>query len=232
MIESIRVYFAGDLFTHKDLIGNEILSLYIEKRSHGRYVCILPQNLEQATPIALQIRNQDLSRVVECDVALFNFDGADVESGTVAEFIYAKSLDTPSVILRTDFRSAGNDLRDGDRWNLMLSGYPRTRVVYRHAMMAYQEAYRRASESGRNEDLLHGVIEHLYSALADDVIEALDDLLREPFPVEEATLRERIRWALTFPGGGLEARAKDDVVDEILSRKLRFLERVRTMGKE
>lgn len=227
MIEPILVYFAGDLFTHKDLIGNEILSLYVEKRSQGRYRCVLPQNLEQSTPIALQIRNQDLSRVVECDVALFNFDGADVESGTVAEYVYAKALDTPSVILRTDFRSAGNALRDGDRWNLMLSGYPRTRIVYRHAMMTYQEAYRRASEDGGDGDLLYRVIDHLYSPLADAVIEAFDGLLTEPFDWDEGGLRERIRWALTYPGGGLEARATDDVVDDIIFRKLQFVQRVR-----
>ena len=37
MTEPFRIYFAGDLFDHKDLIGNSILQSHIEKISEGRY---------------------------------------------------------------------------------------------------------------------------------------------------------------------------------------------------
>ena len=47
MSKAFRVYFGGDLFDHKDLIGNALLASYIEKESDSRYECYLPQNLEQ-----------------------------------------------------------------------------------------------------------------------------------------------------------------------------------------
>ena len=46
------IYFAGALFDHKDLIGNAVLVSYINELSNGKYQCILPQDLEQATNIA------------------------------------------------------------------------------------------------------------------------------------------------------------------------------------
>ena len=58
--------------------------MYIEQVSQGRYLCVLPQDLEQATERAVDIRNQDLKQVVTCDLGLFNFDGTELDSGTVA----------------------------------------------------------------------------------------------------------------------------------------------------
>ena len=49
MDDSLRVYFAGDIFNHKDLVGNLLLADAIKSVSDGRYHCILPQNLEQTT---------------------------------------------------------------------------------------------------------------------------------------------------------------------------------------
>ena len=140
MPNSFSVYFAGDLFNHKDLIGNLLLSQSIEKESGERYVCIVPQHLEQSTSRSIDIRNSDLSEVVKADLILVNFDGTELDSGTVIEFLFAKALDIPAVILRSDFRSAGDQER-GDPWNLMCSGYPRTRKVSLNAMAWYQEAW-------------------------------------------------------------------------------------------
>ena len=47
MDEEKLVYFAGDLFNHKDLTGNLLLAESIESKSSGRYICVLPQHLEQ-----------------------------------------------------------------------------------------------------------------------------------------------------------------------------------------
>ncbi|HAE34107.1 MAG TPA: hypothetical protein DCF86_09670, partial [Dehalococcoidia bacterium] len=107
------IYFAGALFDHKELIGNAILASYINEISDGKYRCILPQDLEQSTNRAVDIRNQDLSYVLACDLAIFNFDGAELDSGTVVEFLYAKTLDIPSVIIRSDFRGSGDQSREG-----------------------------------------------------------------------------------------------------------------------
>ena len=77
----------------------------------------------------VDIRNQDLKQVMACDLALFNFDGTDLDSGTVVEFMMAKVLDIPSVLLRSDFRASGDQEREGDDWNLMCSFYPRSKKV-------------------------------------------------------------------------------------------------------
>ena len=71
------IYFAGELFDHKHLIGNALLAAHIERLSNGRYRCVLPQDLEQTDSRAVDIRNQDLIGVATCDLALFNFDGSD-----------------------------------------------------------------------------------------------------------------------------------------------------------
>lgn len=69
-------------------------------------------------------------------MALFNFDGAELDSGTVVEFVIAKFADIPAVLLRTDFRRGGDSHRDP--WNLMVSDWPRTEKVIIHSMELYQ----------------------------------------------------------------------------------------------
>ncbi|MXY97122.1 MAG: hypothetical protein F4Z29_05090, partial [Gemmatimonadetes bacterium] len=164
------VYFAGDLFDHKHLAGNELLAGAVDRRSGGCYACVLPQDLEQATGRMVDIRNQDLMQVMACDLGLFNFDGTDLDSGTVVEFMMAKMLDIPSVLLRSDFRASGDQEREGDDWNLMCSFYPRSRTVQFNAMTWYQEA-RRDGGPGHGAPAA-GWSNRLYGRIADAVIEA------------------------------------------------------------
>lgn len=208
------VYFAGELFDHKHLIGNAILAEAIERHSDGRYTCAVPQHLEQATGRAVDIRNQDLNQVMACDLGLFNFDGTDLDSGTVVEFMVAKFLDIPSVILRSDFRSSGDQDKDGDAWNLMCSFYPRVRVLGFNAMSWYQEARDGASNVTDCSD-------RLYARLAHAVIEQLDAVRAEPPAAEfdEERIRELYEWATRFPGGGLEAFCGPGFVDEVIESK-------------
>lgn len=138
--KSFSVYLAGDLWTHKDLIGNALLGDYIKKVSRGRYECVLPQDLEEPVHRTVDIRNVDLKHVMMCDMAIFNFDGSNLDSGTVVEFIYAKMIDVPCVILRTDFRASGEGAEGQDPWNLMASHWPRSKVVKLHGMAEYQGA--------------------------------------------------------------------------------------------
>mgnify|MGYP003316862528 CR=1 FL=1 len=142
MNEIKLVYFAGDIFNHKDLTGNLLLAEAIERESSRNFVCVLPQHLEQSTNRSIDIRNNDLSKIINSDLILVNFDGTELDSGTVIEFLFAKSLDVPAVILRSDFRSAGDQER-GDPWNLMCSGYPRTGKLNLNAMSWYQDEWAR-----------------------------------------------------------------------------------------
>ncbi len=210
------VYFAGELFDHKHLIGNAILAEAIERESNGRYTCIVPQHLEQATERAVDIRNQDLKQVMASDLGLFNFDGTDLDSGTVVEFMVAKFLDIPSVILRSDFRSSGDQDKDGDAWNLMCSFYPRVRTLGFNAMSWYQEARDGSFDVGEFSD-------RLYARIADAVIEQLDAVRAEP-PVAESNedrIRSLYEWIMRFPGGGLEDVCGPGFVDEVIASKRR-----------
>ena len=193
------VYFAGALFTHKDLLGNALLASAIEEYAARRYVCVLPQHFDQTTAAAVDIRNQDLLQLMTCDLALFNFDGTDLDAGTVVEFIFAKCLDIPAVLLRTDFRAAGDQPTAGDAWNLMCSFYPRTKVVQLNAMAWYQQA-RHAGGTP------YEVAQRLCQRLAVVVVENLDAVRSEP-PVAkgpQAEIERRYQWALRFPGSGFD----------------------------
>jgi nucleoside 2-deoxyribosyltransferase len=215
MTTALTVYVAGALFDHKDLTGNALLASYVEQCSAGQYVCVLPQNLGLETERAVDIRNQDLQQVMACDLAMFNFDGSELDAGTVVEFMFAKFLDIPSVILRSDFRAAGDQGKDGHAWNLMCSFYPRTRIVQFNAMAWYQQA---RQEGGRLAD----VMPRLYRRVAAALIESLDAVRRQP-PLpkgQQADIERLYRWALHFPGSGLsEHCAEPAFVETLLTEK-------------
>ena len=214
MTDPFTIYYAGDLFDHKHLIGNAILATYIENCSDGRYKCIVPQHLEQPVRRGVDIRNQDLRMVMECDLGLFNFDGADLDSGTVAEFMFAKTLDIPAVLFRSDLRNSGDQGRDP--WNLMCSFYPRTEIVQFNGMAWYREVNGESSS-------LDKTIEQLYTRIATKVIEGLDDARKtSPLPKGDlAQIVELYRWALRFAGSGLEKFSDEPgYVEGIVSRKL------------
>ena len=81
MAAAMRIYHAGDLFDFKHLSGNRLLSDAVQKVSHGFYQTILPQDTEGNRLRNTSIRNGDLELVMSCHLALFNFDGTDLDSG-------------------------------------------------------------------------------------------------------------------------------------------------------
>src|SRR3954462_3124427 len=137
---SYTVYFASELFSLKHLIGNAYLGEAIYEKSHGRYLCQLPQDFEPRGKTAQAGRDKDIRALGGCDLALFNFDGAELDSGTVVEFMFAKFADIPSVILRSDLRAAGDS---SDPWNLMASFYPRTVSVVVPSLLSYKAILKR-----------------------------------------------------------------------------------------
>ncbi|MBT4264925.1 MAG: hypothetical protein HN580_15590 [Deltaproteobacteria bacterium] len=203
MTEPFRIYFAGDLFDHKDLIGNSILQSHIEKISEGRYLCRLPQDLgEDIDPQS--IRNRNYKEIFESDLALFNFDGNELDSGTVAEFIFAKFLDVPSVIFRSDFRSSGDQGSSGDDWNLMLSFFPRTRSFQYNSMAWYKE-----SKAAHQTD--EAVIQEIYTKLATSLIQTLDEVRQEPPLMGSHNIDPELiyQWAALVPGSDFTPQVSD-----------------------
>ena len=190
--QTYTFYFAGELFSVKHLLGNAMLAETIFQRSGGRYQALLPQNLEQRDTTPQAIRDQDFRALLSCDLGLFNYDGPELDSGTVVEFMFAKFADVPSVLLRTDFRHGGDQAHGGEPWNLMTSYFPRTATVVLDAMTIYKE------ESVRSPGAAAGF--EMVSRTADAVIEAFDRVRLLP-PVLPEAMRETVyQWIALMPG--------------------------------
>lgn len=128
-------YFAGPLFSLQQITGNDKLVEAIERLSKGRYKFIVPQRLKQEKHNdATAIRQQDLSAVSNADGILVNFDGSDLDDGTIVEFVVSKALNKPAVVLRTDFRIFTDTLNI----NPMLLGFPRTEYLTIDSLGLYQ----------------------------------------------------------------------------------------------
>lgn len=202
--KSYTLYFGGELFSGKHLFGNAALAESIFHRSKGKYIPVLPQNLEQREVTAHSIRDQDILALLGCDLGLFNYDGPELDSGTVVEFMIAKFADIPSVIVRTDFRSAGDQESGGDPWNLMTSFFPRTRVVLQNSMTAYQKVMQGTRDANPAEGLearrFSAAGQGMTDQVADDIIRAYDEVLADA-PVMTADAGETIfRWLSAMPG--------------------------------
>ncbi|RMZ89149.1 hypothetical protein DV736_g3628, partial [Chaetothyriales sp. CBS 134916] len=114
-------YHGGPLFTLAELHSNMLLSSRIHALSSqssmantnaATFIPKLPQDLEPRSLHPHSIRDSDLLALLSCDLALFTYDGPELDSGTVAEYMMAKFADVPSVILRTDIRGAGDQQED------------------------------------------------------------------------------------------------------------------------
>jgi len=184
------VYFAGELFSSKHLVGNAALADAIAKESNLNFTCVLPQALEEKDLGAHGIRDQDIVTLIGCDLAIFNFDGPELDSGTVAEFMFAKFADIPSLLLRTDFRRGGDQA--DDPWNLMVSFYPRTRTLCLNSMEIYQRAL-----SLDKSPVTAG--QSLVKQIALEAIKELELLSQLP-PVISVELTEPVfRWLSKMP---------------------------------
>jgi nucleoside 2-deoxyribosyltransferase len=202
------VYFAGELFSAKHLIGNSMLADAIAKRSQHRFVCVLPQALEQRQNEPKSIRDQNILALLDCDLALFNFDGPELDSGAVVEFLFAKFADIPALLLRTDFRVGGDQL--GDPWNLMNSFYPRTNVLCINSMEIYRSALCQEKQ-GPNPN------QNLVDQIAERVVSELDSLTKTP-PILSKELAEPVyRWISQM--AGFESAESAERVLAVLEQK-------------
>jgi nucleoside 2-deoxyribosyltransferase len=206
---SLSVYFAGELFNAKHLAGNAGLAAAIQRHSSGRFVCILPQTLENREEGAHFIRDEDLEHLISSDIALFNFDGSEIDSGTVVEFMVAKFADIPALLLRTDFRRGGD--QGQDPWNLMLSFYPRTKTCCLDSMALYKTALVQGLDPA-------GAAGQMLDQIAAQVIPELEALAQtNPILPTELT-NPVLDWLVQFPG----FRSPESItrIRQALARKL------------
>lgn len=210
MNSCLKYFHAGALFNLKELAGNAMMARAILKQSKGRYQAILPQDLEVNRERMTAIRDADLLALLSADVALFHFDGTDLDSGTVVEFMVAKFADIPAVLLRTDFRRAGDS--HADAWNLMLSDYPRTRQVIVHAMELYHE-------QKHPEQALENAAELATEETARRVIAAFNEVSQLPSILPQELRESVYRWLAILPGFGLQLTEVEEKLRIILQRK-------------
>lgn len=173
-METKRVYLAGCLFDLRHVMGNAILRAEIEDKSNGRYTVYLPQDYEPDSLDAKSIRDSDFNGLLSCQAAVIQFDGTELDSGTVVEFMAAKFADIPCVLLRTDFRKGGD--RNEEPWNLMCSFYPRTVSLVVDALQLYGESGHKSLGGVKASRIAMGRLGEL-------VAEKLDDATAMP-PVE------------------------------------------------
>ncbi|MBR4417513.1 MAG: nucleoside 2-deoxyribosyltransferase [Victivallales bacterium] len=206
------IYWAGALFNHKELLGNQILANSVKNLSNGRYDVRLPQDFQtEPSAKAVDIRNADLAELTHCDMVVANFDGAELDSGTVVEFCIAKALDMPTVLLRTDFRNVGDS--DGIPWTLMCAGWPRTEILWINSLADYQ----RHAVTTAND--LQSAMENWYNDLACKIIQSLDKA-RATTPWLSADIAlEHFHRTIQSVGGGLDTILTDETLATIVERK-------------
>ena len=196
------IYWAGALFNHKELIGNQILANAVKNLSNGKYDVRLPQNFQTPpSTTAVDIRNVDLKELIQCDAIVANFDGAELDSGTVVEFCVAKALDMPTVLLRTDFRNSGD--ADGIPWNLMCTGWPRTEILWLNSLANYQ---------------CHG-IEDFHNTLASKIIQSLNKALDMKPWLSADDAADHFRRTVQSIGGDLDSILTNETIAAIVEHK-------------
>ncbi len=198
----LTIYLAGELFSLKHLYGNAVLGEAIYELSSGRYLPVIPQNLEHRETTAQAIRDQDLKTVMACDVGVFHYDGTELDSGTVVEYLFAKFADIPAVLLRTDFRNSGD--QSAYPWNLMTSYFPRTEVITVDGMSLYKQASF-LPPGASAESLLQTKAGSMagrraIETIALKVIEALDRVIALPAVLPKESRREIYTWLARMPG--------------------------------
>ncbi len=228
---SYSVYLAGELFDLKHLVGNAYLAESIYEKSHGKFLCHLPQDFELRGLNPHVIRDQDIEALYSADLAIFNFDGTELDSGTVIEFMLAKFADIPAVLLRTDLRAAGDQgSARRDPWNLMASFFPRTEVVRMDSLIDYRVLQQKRNRQPIS-DITRLAAQHasatagiISERVATKVVQALNKLLKTT-PVMTPDLRDNVyEWLAVMPGlQGKKKELKQKLADLLLHKKARGL---------
>ena len=206
-------YFAGGLFDHKELSGNLGLASAMNELSAGSWQAILPQDHQYEANSPVGIRDNDFTMLVNADAILVNFDGTDLDSGTVVEFCFAKALDIPAVVLRTDFRHCGDGGKEADPWNLMCTGYPRTKNVLVNSIALYDECKSAANGSAT------ALLALYWRRIAEMALPALDEACGMPSWLPCQQLEQHYLRMLKSTGS-LADKLPPNELHKILERKI------------
>lgn len=222
------VYFAGGLFTQGELVTNILIKEAVWRLSSGKFQFHLPQSRElqvlDRPDVDAHIKNVDLMEVMKADILLARFDGTDLDSGTVVEFVMAKSLGKPAVILRSDFRGLNGTGRT-DPYNLMLKNWPRTVDVHLDSFAIWASLFTEERQTLTNSDPFQAMmkaelntVQKGVDEIAKQVIAGMEAVLEmeSPYPPE---YQEEVYQASRFsPGCGFDQLLTMNELSEIMQR--------------
>jgi nucleoside 2-deoxyribosyltransferase len=222
------IYSAGGLFTQDELATNVMIKEAVWRLSNGKFQIFLPQSREiqelDQPNIEAFIRNTDLLEVVKADILLARFDGLQLDSGTVVEYMLAKFLGKPTVILRSDFRSAFS-LPECGPYNLMVKNWPRTVDIHLHSYQIWAELFAEERQGPGDSESLQGLMKAELGTLqksvdevAQQVITALETVIKmkSPYPPEyQGVVYQASRFS---PGSGFDELLTTSELAEIMQR--------------
>ena len=223
-----KIYSAGGLFTQDELATNVLIKEAVWRLSNGKFQLNLPQSREMQEldrdDLEAFIRNDDLLQVVEADMLLARFDGLELDSGTVVEFVTAKYLGKPTVILRTDFRRT-IFVGTSEPFNLMVKNWPRSVDIYIHSYMLWADLFAEEREASDEEDPCQatmkaelGTLQKSVDEFASQVIDGLETVLKmeSPYPPE---YQEAVYQAMRFSlGSGFDQMLTASELEKIIQR--------------
>lgn len=220
------IYSAGGLFTYRELAMNVTLKESIWKRSSGKYRLVLPQSEQpkeyEHPDVSVRIRNTDLWHVMRTDLLLAQFDGLELDAGTVAEFMMAKFLGKPTVILRSDSRRMSNDSYD-EPYNLMVKNYPRTEVIHIDSLFDYLDRWGREKYQVRTRESFESLLElekrsidEGIESLTEQIMTAFDKVLQIPSPYPPDFRKMIYRAARLMPGSGFDELVTEQGLEQLI----------------
>jgi len=226
--KSYTVYAAGGLFTQHDLATNVFIKDSVWRQSNGRFELVLPQSKElrdiDRSDITAYIRNIDLLQVVKADIFLARFDGLELDAGTVIEFMFAKFLGKPTVILRCDSRRLGGENLD-EPYNLMVKNWPRTTEIHFDSLYKFTVGFADEWEKLGNTDTFHTTIKAELQTvmkgideIAQKIIHGLETVLemKSPYPDEYKEIVYKV--ARYSPGGGFEQLLSEEELEALVEK--------------
>lgn len=206
---SLAVYFSGGTTGFAHLLGHAGLAEAVYEKSHGRYLCRLPQDFAPRASHSRFARDQRLRALLGCDAGLFCLDGAAPDGVTAAEFMFAKFADLPAVVLR-DTAAGGSRVPLGQPTDFC----PRTVTLSLDSLRAYRalQTGRRPRRAPDEITRLAGqhasaTAAHLCDQVAVGVVRALDKAVALD-PVMPRYLREEVYIWLALMLG-LRGKARD-----------------------
>jgi nucleoside 2-deoxyribosyltransferase len=185
-----KLYCAGVMSTLAARRHNTTLAKAIEEVSHGKYACVLPQDLHIEGKGHKQFneaaRNACLKAIFDTDGIVVNLDGKQPGTGTVVEFIVSRCLNKPAVLFKTDTKYKKDDTSPKltnyePSFSLMLNHYPNTAAV----RVSTDELYKRYKA---DNSLLPEY------ELAKQIVAALDQLDFTTTP------KDKLKWCASMFG--------------------------------